>query len=149
MKPTLSFFSILCLAAALIILGSNQPPSRNQTFTSKSVALSAPASGSLQYVVKPRLANTYGQMPLSFEANQGQTDRRVKFLSRGDGYTLKVSIDVQDELVLTSAGGDVHLRKPAIYQQGAGEQHEIVGGYRLKGENDDYTSPRRCRNPDS
>src|SRR2546422_8583817 len=29
MKPTLTFFSVLCLAAALIILGSNQPPSRN------------------------------------------------------------------------------------------------------------------------
>jgi hypothetical protein len=24
-------------------------------------------------------------VPLSFEANQGQTDSRVKFLSRGDG----------------------------------------------------------------
>ena len=27
-------------------------------------------------------------MPLSFEANQGQTDSQVKFLSRGDGYSL-------------------------------------------------------------
>jgi len=26
--------------------------------------------------------------PMSFEANQGQTDKRVKFLSRGAGYTL-------------------------------------------------------------
>jgi len=55
MKPTLSFFSILCLAAALIILGSNQPPSRNQTFTSKSTALNAPASELLEedFVVAP------------------------------------------------------------------------------------------------
>src|ERR1035441_5473317 len=28
------------------------------------------------------------QVPLSFEANQGQTDSAVKFLSRGDGYAL-------------------------------------------------------------
>src|ERR1035438_10258896 len=27
-------------------------------------------------------------VPLSFEANQGQTDSQVKFLSRGDGYSL-------------------------------------------------------------
>jgi hypothetical protein len=27
----------------------------------------------------------YTQLPLSFEANQGQTDPRVKFLSRGPG----------------------------------------------------------------
>jgi hypothetical protein len=30
----------------------------------------------------------YGKLPLSFEENQGQTDPRVKFLSRGGGYVL-------------------------------------------------------------
>ncbi len=30
----------------------------------------------------------YARLPLSFEANEGQTDRQVKFLSRGDGYAL-------------------------------------------------------------
>jgi hypothetical protein len=29
-----------------------------------------------------------GQIPLSFEANQGQTDALVRFLARGDGYAL-------------------------------------------------------------
>ena len=28
------------------------------------------------------------KVPLSFEANQGQTDTQVRFLSRGNGYTL-------------------------------------------------------------
>jgi hypothetical protein len=31
---------------------------------------------------------SYAQLPLSFEANQGQTDQSVKFLSRGRGYGL-------------------------------------------------------------
>jgi hypothetical protein len=31
---------------------------------------------------------TYGQIPLSFESNQGQTDASVNFLARGAGYTL-------------------------------------------------------------
>jgi Divergent InlB B-repeat domain/Beta-propeller repeat len=35
-----------------------------------------------------RLAQSYGQLPLSFEINQGQTDKKVKFISRGQGYTL-------------------------------------------------------------
>jgi hypothetical protein len=35
-----------------------------------------------------QLAEAYGRVPLSFEANQGQTDARVDFLSRGDGYAL-------------------------------------------------------------
>src|ERR1700730_13445140 len=30
----------------------------------------------------------YGKLALSFEPNQGQTDGRVKFLSRGSGYTI-------------------------------------------------------------
>jgi YVTN family beta-propeller protein len=30
----------------------------------------------------------YGKLPLSFEVNQGQTDKQVKFLSRGNGYNL-------------------------------------------------------------
>ena len=31
---------------------------------------------------------SYGQLPLSFEANQGQADPSVNFLSRGSGYSL-------------------------------------------------------------
>ena len=38
--------------------------------------------------VKPALLETYGKLPLSFEANDGQADPQVKFLSRGRGYTL-------------------------------------------------------------
>jgi hypothetical protein len=34
------------------------------------------------------MAKAYGKLPLSFETNQGQTDRRVRFLSRGSGYNL-------------------------------------------------------------
>src|SRR5436189_3822618 len=30
----------------------------------------------------------YGKLPLRFEVNEGQTDARAKFLSRGEGYTL-------------------------------------------------------------
>jgi len=35
-----------------------------------------------------RLAASYGRLPLTFEVNRGQTDARVKFLARGQGYTL-------------------------------------------------------------
>jgi Planctomycete extracellular len=34
------------------------------------------------------LLGAYGQLPLSFEANQGQTSAQVDFLSRGNGYAL-------------------------------------------------------------
>ncbi|TWT20209.1 hypothetical protein FQY83_10740 [Luteimonas marina] len=35
-----------------------------------------------------RLQHQYGQLPLTFEANRGQSAEEVKFLSRGPGYTL-------------------------------------------------------------
>src|ERR1035441_3913963 len=38
--------------------------------------------------IQPKLVEGYGKLPLSFEANQGQTDARVRFLARGSGYTI-------------------------------------------------------------
>jgi hypothetical protein len=38
--------------------------------------------------VRARISDTYGRLPLSFEANTGQADPAVRFLTRGQGYTL-------------------------------------------------------------
>jgi protocatechuate 3,4-dioxygenase beta subunit len=38
-----------------------------------------------------QLVQAYGQLPLSFEANQGQAGAQVDFLSRGNGYALFLS----------------------------------------------------------
>src|SRR5207253_11191711 len=43
--------------------------------------------------VQARLAEAYGSLPLSFEPNDGQAERKVKFLSRGSGYTLFLTSD--------------------------------------------------------
>ena len=40
-----------------------------------------------------RAVAAYGKLPLGFEANQGQTDSRVRFLSRGSGYLLYLTPD--------------------------------------------------------
>lgn len=47
----------------------------------------------------------YGELPLIFEANQGQTDARVDFLSRGRGYTLFLTpTEAVISLVLPESG---------------------------------------------
>src|SRR5215469_1265211 len=46
-----------------------------------------PANGIRKAATQPAL-ESYGKLPLSFEANQGQADSRVKYLSHGRGYTL-------------------------------------------------------------
>ena len=53
-----------------------------------------------------RLPLEYGKLPMSFEANQGQTGSPVKFLARGPGYAFSFS---SSEAVLM-------LRKPANEQ---------------------------------
>jgi hypothetical protein len=46
------------------------------------------------------IARNFGNLPLSFEPNQGQSDPRVKFISRGHGYTMFLT-PTEAVLVLT------------------------------------------------
>jgi hypothetical protein len=70
----------------------------------------------------------YGQLPLSFEINQGQTDPQVNFLSRGSGYTLS----------LTSSGEAVlSLQKPVQPAASAAAGAADVLGMQLVGANPD------------
>jgi hypothetical protein len=55
-----------------------------------------------------RVPASFGNIPLSFEPNVGQTDSQVRFLSRGDGYTL----------FLTSQEAVLSLKKPASKPRG-------------------------------
>ncbi len=62
-----------------------------------------------QPVAAERAASALAQLPLRFEANRGQTDGRVKFLSRLGGYTLFLT---PDEAVW-SLGGDASVHADA------------------------------------
>jgi hypothetical protein len=61
------------------------------------LALAIPKAPEPDRAGKGRIVENYGKLPLSFEKNQGQTDEKVKFLSRGGGYTLFLT---QNEAVL-------------------------------------------------
>ena len=50
----------------------------------------------------PGPAADYGKLPLSFVANQGQSDPQVKFISRGTGYSLFLT-DKEAVLALTKS----------------------------------------------
>ncbi len=66
---------------------------------------------------KARLAETYGKLPLSFEANQGQTGEQVRFLSRGPGYTV----------FLTATEAVLSLGRPPLIKAQSSEQSVIPG----------------------
>jgi acetyltransferase-like isoleucine patch superfamily enzyme len=100
---------------------------------------------------RSRIIGLYGKLPLSFEANQGQTDSRVKFVSRGQGYALFLT---STEAVLALSKGnkeadrradDPAAKRPPtasaptehamvrIKLSGAGGQAQISGADKLPG----------------
>jgi len=58
-----------------------------------------------------KILDTYGKLPLNFEANHGQTDARVKFLSRTGGYSLFLT---GDEAVLALSGKKASPNKAKV-----------------------------------
>jgi hypothetical protein len=65
---------------------------------------------------RAHVVESYGKLPLSFEANRGQKDKSVKFLSRGSGYGLYLT---SNEAVL------------ALHKGGCGESQLSVGAGRV------------------
>jgi hypothetical protein len=61
---------------------------------------------------RAQITEAFGKLPMSFEANKGQTDDKVKFLSRGRGYTL----------FLTSTEAVLSLSRP----EGTGDQSLVT-----------------------
>src|ERR1035437_6033922 len=75
-------------------------------------------------VANARIVEAYGKLPLSFEANQGQTDSDVKFLSRGGGYSLFLT---STEAVLSlKKSGDIQNRDPKGAVKPSGEAKAVV-----------------------
>src|SRR2546429_2275471 len=68
-------------------------------------ALPAPAA------TDARVSESYGKLPLQFEANRGQTHRDVHFLSRGPGYGLYLTSG-EAVLVLAKPAADAKQARP-------------------------------------
>lgn len=79
---------------------------------------------------KSTLAVEYATLPLTFEVNQGQTDERVRFLSRGRGYSLFLS---ESEAVLSLRGADGKGRVVRVKLLGAKADPKMTGLDRLPG----------------
>ncbi len=81
--------SSLALLALVMILNTS-PVDRATPSRGRTAGASPPARAATTRipVAQARLVEAYGNLPLSFEVNQGQAESDVKFLSRGIGYTL-------------------------------------------------------------
>ncbi len=63
-----------------------------------------------------RISESYGKLPLQFEANRGQTQKDVQFLSRGAGYSLYLTGN-EAVLVLAKLGPDAKRDAPAVSER--------------------------------
>src|ERR1017187_3375264 len=97
MKRTYFVCLFLCLTTTFLLSQSNPVPLINQS-TSVVSPISASQSDPK---AQTKILDSYGKLPLSFEANHAQTDARVKFLSPTSGYSLFLT---GDEAVLTLSG---------------------------------------------
>jgi hypothetical protein len=61
---------------------------------------------------KARVLKSYGALPMSFEMNQGQADRTVRFLARGQGYAILLQPS-EALLALQPAGQDARVPEKA------------------------------------
>jgi len=71
-------------------------------------------------------ADAYGRIPLTFEANRGQADSAVRFLTRGQRYTMFLT---PAETVLTLKGGE--QKRAVVRWQMTGANRDV----RITGEN--------------
>jgi hypothetical protein len=88
--------------------GESRPSNRTLLV---SPALSQPGTAGAS--ATPRLQN-FGRIPLSFEANQGQTEAQVQYLARGSGYT--VFLAATEAVLALNSGGVAadSLRSPVL-----------------------------------
>jgi uncharacterized repeat protein (TIGR01451 family) len=107
------------LAALLLVgLGSVVLWSAGRVQVSRTKAVSAAVWNPAQAIPRANLQGQvralHAQMPLIFEANQGQSDSRVKFLSRGAGFGL----------FLTSDAAVLELRAAPTPSKSEGHPHD-------------------------
>jgi hypothetical protein len=92
-------FIVTCLAVAAIAMlsfGNAGSHSFVAKASSPATSVNLAASPTMKPVVSPainqqqtsRVRASLGALPLAFEANEGQSDPQVKYMARGNGYTL-------------------------------------------------------------
>ena len=89
----------------------------------KSSVLNQVAQNNLE---RTQSAQTYRKAPISFEANEGQADRSVKFLARGVGYQLHLT-STQAVLSLNKEAGGKHKQAEKDFSSRQNSRRSSVG----------------------
>src|ERR1051326_2162352 len=99
---------ILVISVSLMFVGWSVNATRRARSSSESL-LTDRSGGSIQDRAT-EINQTYGNLPLQFEVNAGQTDSQVKYFSRGRGYSMFLT---STEAVLVLAQNSTRPQRPA------------------------------------
>ena len=130
----------VAVVAVLEVAGSASLRMHPRSTTAKAIAGASAQSPALSAEQRGRVRASLGTLPLAFEANQGQTDPQVKYMARGNGYT--VFLTANDAVFAMSSSsqaasravskqgllGDKTSTKAATKDWGAAIHMRLVGG---------------------
>ena len=121
---TFALFVLSALALGLLVFGSDPALQRETGLDGIAGVFSARTAHERSTTLnrQPAIEVAYGNLPLSFEPNQGQTNSQVEFLSRGRVYTL----------FLTATEAVLSLRKPAAAKTNETEDSGYTTGAVLR-----------------
>jgi hypothetical protein len=103
----------------------------NQQIFPRTMGYTAIPSTDPQMATKTRVSMAYGELPMNFEANYGQADPRVRFLSRGSGYTLLLT-PTEVLLIPTASGSTVRGERLGMKDQMANLNRSPIRGIRMR-----------------
>jgi Beta-propeller repeat len=83
-----AFCTVPVLAIVAIALLVFPPASRHNASVTTAAGSRAPLPQPATPAARGRIQASYAALPLAFEQNKGQTDAQVKYMARGNGYTL-------------------------------------------------------------
>ncbi|HXP86428.1 MAG TPA: SBBP repeat-containing protein [Bryobacteraceae bacterium] len=135
-KNTLAVACGLAVLAGLLTL--TPPTSQAGSNSGKASTTLSPAPGlPAGLAAQEHVVQSYAKLPLSFEANRGQTDAQAKFISRGNGYTLFLT---GNEAVLAlrrpsgkASGGPLQPREARLpFRPSAGVESQAPAVMRMK-----------------
>ncbi len=105
-RSVLAFPLLLAVVASFLVSLGHSP-------YRQALPVAQPSADERKQPAPSQVAAQFAQLPLRFEANEGQTDSQVKYLARGRGYTL----------FLTADAAVLALQKPAS----AGPKRASIG----------------------
>ena len=80
--------TLIAVVAVVFAVGPAKSFIRHDDARTAQVARHASQPAAVTPATRARINASFAALPLAFEANQGQTDPQVKYMARGNGYTL-------------------------------------------------------------